>query len=168
VRQSGGYITVETELGNGSTFKIYLPEVAAEPAQPAEPFAAPAAERGTETILLVEDREEVRNVMAQTLRGLGYVVLEADGSQRAVELAQNRSRPIHLLLTDVVMPVMAGFELADVIRTYQSGLKVLFTSGGPDAPRLAEKLSEPGVAYLQKPFTPQGLAASVREILDRH
>jgi CheY-like chemotaxis protein len=167
VEQSGGWIFVDTTPGKGTTFRLYFPRVQAEARQPREDAVASIAQRGTENILLVEDREDVRRLIGQILRDLGYTVLEADGPARALELAQDRSHSIHLLLTDVVMPEMNGIELADHVLTYQNATKVLYMSGYADAPyNISEKLSEPGAAYLQKPFTPSGLAASVRRVLD--
>jgi len=121
---------------------------------------------GTETILLVEDRDDVRNLTSKTLHELGYTVLEADGAARALELGLDRGRAIHLLLTDIVMPGMNGFDLAEHIRTYQAGIRVLFMSGFTDATRVFEKLSHSDAAFLQKPFTPHSLAVAVRNLLD--
>jgi PAS domain S-box-containing protein len=167
VQQSGGCIFVDTAPGKGTTFRLYFPRARAEARKPHEEAVAASTRRGTENILLVEDREDVRRLIGQILRDLGYTVLEADCPARALELAQDRSHSIHLLLTDVVMPEMNGIELADHVLTYQNEIKVLYVSGYSDAPQnISEKLSEPGSAYLQKPFTPDGLAASVRRVLD--
>ena len=167
VQQSGGNIFVDTAPGKGTTFRLYFPMVQGDATKPREENANSNVQRGTENILLVEDREDVRRLTGQILRDLGYTVLEADGPARALELAQDRSHPIHLLLTDVVMPEMNGLELADHVLTYQNAIKVLYMSGYSDAPtNLSERLAEPGYAYLQKPFTPHTLAASVRRVLD--
>jgi PAS domain S-box-containing protein len=165
IRQSGGSIFANTERGKGTTFRIYLPRVEAEiqkeePPKPADP------QQGTETILVVEDREEMREITARTLRELGYDVLEAEGSSTALEFVQDRSRPIDLLLTDLAMPGMNGFELADLVRCHRTGLKTLFISGYPDPEPLAGKSATRDYAYLQKPFTPRALATRVRDLLD--
>ena len=165
VQQSGGSIFVDTEPGKGTTARMYFPRVDAdvEEEEPPEPVVA---KRGTETILLVEDREEIREIAATTLRSLGYVVLEAEGSSSALTFVRDRSRPIDLLVTDVAMPGMNGFELADLIRSHRSGMKTLFVSGFLDPEPVSGKPPEEHYAYLQKPFTPKALAARVRDLLD--
>jgi PAS domain S-box-containing protein len=166
VKQSGGYIFVDSAPGEGASFRIYFPRAdgaevkAEEDPPPADP------QRGAETILLVEDRDDVRRFVSQTLRDLGYTVLEAAGPAAALEIVQDRSHMLHLLLTDVTMPDMDGFELADHVAAYREGVKVIFMSGFADAPHLASKIAAPGRAYLQKPFTPSVLGASVRKVLD--
>jgi CheY-like chemotaxis protein len=168
IQQSGGSILVDSTLGKGSIFRIYFPCVRTEqqPPQPAE--TVPEVQRGSETILLAEDREDVRSLTARILRGLGYSVLEADGAERAMEFVQNRDRAIDMLLTDIAMPGLSGFELADRIRTFRSAIKVLFMSGSPDPSHFSEKLaSVTDSSYLQKPFAIQTLASAVRDLLDR-
>jgi CheY-like chemotaxis protein len=123
--------------------------------------------KGSETILLVDDREDVRELTARTLHDLGYIILEAEDSASALKFFRDRNREIDLLITDVAMPGINGFELADLIRTYQNGIKVLFMSGYTDPEKFSEKVLESGSAYLPKPFTPQALATQVRELLDR-
>jgi signal transduction histidine kinase/CheY-like chemotaxis protein len=167
VQQSGGAIFVDTAAGGGATFRLYFSRVQAVPQKPRQEPVATTAQLGTETILLVEDREDVRRLAGQILRELGYTVLEAEGPARALELAQDRGRPIHLLLTDIVMPEMDGLELASHVQTYQNAVKVLYMSGYADAPQnISEKLAEPGSAYIQKPFTPASLAMTIRQVLD--
>jgi signal transduction histidine kinase/CheY-like chemotaxis protein len=166
VQQSGGNITVKTSPGEGTTFRLRFPRVTGDPDNKSEKEPVSALQRGTEAILLVEDRKDVRDLTAMTLRDLGYTVLAANSAAEALELALDRSRTIHMLLTDVLMPRTNGFDLATRIRTYQSGIKVLFMSGYTEPARMSENMSQPGCAYLQKPFTPQSLAKAVRELLD--
>lgn len=166
VQQSGGHILVDTELGAGTTFRIYLPLVHAEVQQEAPPEQAAIVGRGAETILLVEDRAEIRDVVASMLRDLGYVVLEAEGASTALDFVRDANYNIDLLVTDVAMPGMNGFELAELIRKHRSEVKTLFVSGYLDEGLMPEAQC-PDCAYLQKPFTPHALAARIRELLDR-
>jgi CheY-like chemotaxis protein len=180
VKQSGGHIAVESALGTGSTFRIYLPRVAASAAAAApEPRRAPevatarrpapgenlAAGRG-ETILLVEDAQRVRAVVREILEMTGYTVLEARHGAEAVEVANRHAGPIHLLLTDVVMPQMSGRELAQRLATLRPDLKVLYMSGYTDDAIVRHGVLASGIAFLSKPFTPDALALKVRELLD--
>jgi PAS domain S-box-containing protein len=166
VQQSAGYVAVESEPGSGSTFHIYIPRVFAAPA------ATPAANDdrelpgGPETVLVVEDREDVRKLTAKMLAGLGYMVLEADGPPAALEMVGDGTRAIHLVVADVMMPGVPAGELADLIRAARPNAKVLFVSGGGDDDAVPKKISEPGFGYLAKPFTPAELAARVRGLLD--
>jgi PAS domain S-box-containing protein len=166
VQQSGGQIFVDSQSQVGAMFRIYFPRAEAPAAENQVAVAPAATQRGTETILLVEDRDDVRQFVAHTLRLFGYTVLESDGSTMALEIAQDRGHIIHLLLTDLVMPDIDGFELAEHISVYRHDLKILFMSGFADAPHIAAKMGQPGRAYLQKPFTPDTLAVAVRKVLD--
>ena len=166
VKQSGGFIWVYSELGHGTTFKIYLPRVneAVEAGTPRDqPKEAP---RGTETVLLVEDAAAVRAVTRQVLDRLGYAVLEAPDGKAALHLATRHRGPIQLLLTDVVMPELGGRQLAEQLRSLRPELKVLYVSGYMDDAVVRHGVLEAGIAYLQKPFTPDTLARKVRAVLD--
>jgi CheY-like chemotaxis protein len=167
VRQSGGGIYVYSEVGHGTTFKVYFPEIAAPRETPAGPTApAPVSRRGTETILLVEDEAAVRQLARKILEGHGYTVLTADGGSSALTLAQRHAGTIHLLLTDVVMPELSGRDLATALDRTGGRIRVLYMSGYTDDTIIRHGVLEAGVAYLQKPFTPEALLRKVREVLD--
>jgi len=166
VKRSGGNIWCYSEEGQGTTFKAYLPRVD-EPAEPA-PTQRGAQELpgGTETILVVEDEEQVRDIAVRILEELGYQVIQAGDGKEALERAQRQPAPIHRLLTDVVMPRMSGRELADRICEIRPGIKVLYMSGYADNAIVRHGVLEPGTAFIQKPFTPNGLARKIREVLE--
>ena len=164
-KQSGGHITVHSEPGHGAAFKLYLPRVeeapgTAEPACPTE-----ITRRGSETVLLVEDDEPLRTLAREILSIQGYTVLDATSPSEALRLADGHPGPIHLLLTDVVMPQMNGRQVADHLLAARPGLKVVFMSGYTDAAIVEHGVLEPGTHFLQKPFTPDGLSRKVREAL---
>jgi nitrogen-specific signal transduction histidine kinase len=167
IQQSGGCIVVETEIDKGTTFKIFLP-TAPTPKEPADVTAAGVAVfGGTETILLVEDDRDVRVLAGKILRDLGYNVLEAENAGEALQTIEHYTAAIHLILTDVVMPGMAGPELLQRVKSTNPGIKTLLMSGYGDSHALDQSIHEPGFASIQKPFTPEALAAKVREILDQ-
>jgi PAS domain S-box-containing protein len=168
VKQSGGHIWVYSEPDKGSCFKIYLPCAGKPAVDPPQAEAATPAEpaRTGETILVAEDEDTVRSLVRQILQIKGYRVLEARHGREALELAAQFEGRIDLLVTDVVMPHMSGREVADRILTSRPGLKVLFISGYTDNVIDPHGLLEPGVHFLQKPFSPEVLARKVREILD--
>jgi two-component system cell cycle sensor histidine kinase/response regulator CckA len=165
VKQSGGYIWVYSEPQQGTTFKVYLPRVD-EPAEPAEAVRLKsAARKGTETILLVEDEEAVRDLTETVLTSYGYKVILTQDPDHALTIAQSGIE-IHLVLTDVVMPSMSGRELVQKLIAKYPHLRVLYMSGYTDDIITSGGVLEPGLAFLQKPFTPSVLAEKVREVLD--
>jgi len=168
IKQSGGFIWVYSEVGRGTTFKLYLPrveELAERVSQPAQASARPA--RGTETVLVVEDEAPVRSVARQVLERHGYTVLEAASAEAALDIATRYSGTIHLVLTDVVMPGLNGRELATRLADLRPDARVIFMSGYTDDAVTRHGVLEPGSAYVQKPFTPDAIARRVREVLDR-
>ena len=166
VKQSGGFIWVYSEPGHGTSFKVYLPRVA-EPAEPAATATATAEPTGgTETVLVVEDAASVRMVTRQVLERVGYVVLEAPNGETALRLAAKHHGPIQLLLTDVVMPGLSGRQLAEQLAKLRPDMKVLYTSGYADHAIVHHGILDSGIAYLQKPFTPEALGRRVRQVLD--
>jgi two-component system, cell cycle sensor histidine kinase and response regulator CckA len=165
VQQAGGNVWVHSELGKGTTFKIYLPRVDAEVDVP-RPQAAPATLRGTETILVVEDEEQVRTIVVNILRRQGYQVMSAPHGEEALLICQRCPGPIHLLLTDVVMPQISGPELAKRLALTRPAMKVLCMSGYSDDSIVRHGVVETGVAFIQKPITLTSLAKKVREVLD--
>lgn len=166
VKQSGGGIQVHSEEGVGTTFRIYLPQVEDE-VQPMviEPSKG-SSQTGTETILLVEDEEIVRNLASQILSERGYQVLEADHPEQALKISAQFDRPIDLILTDVIMPGMNGKELVKTLCSQRPGIKVLFMSGYTDESILQLDVSGPGAKFIQKPFNDEALLEKVRGILD--
>ena len=168
VQQSGGHIRVNSAAGRGSTFLIYLPRVDLPDLGPqgADRPLLPHPSPGTETVLLAEDEEVVRRLAREFLSGNGYQVLEAGNGREALLLSEAHRGEIHLLLTDVVMPKMSGRELGERIRRQRPGLRILYMSGYTDDAILRDGVLEDGIPYLQKPFTQEGLARKVREVLD--
>ncbi|MCX7825484.1 MAG: ATP-binding protein, partial [Verrucomicrobiae bacterium] len=166
VNQSGGHIHVQSEPGRGTTFVIYMPRVD-QPAEPVSlpPPAAPPA-RGTETVLLAEDEDTVRHLVSEVLRRNGYAVLIARDGAEALALAGRQKGPIHLLLTDIVMPGLDGYELADRLARVRPETKILYMSGYADHDIVRQDAIRPGSAFLQKPFAPDVLARRIRELLD--
>ncbi len=165
VKQSGGYIWAYSEVGRGTTFKIYLPRVDA----PAEPLSKPREDgsvAGTETILLTEDDPILRPLARALLERLGYTVLEGEDAQSALAAVRTHTGPIHLLVADVVLPGPSGRELARRLAELRPETKVLFVSGYTDDAIVHHGMLEPGLNFLQKPFTPAVLARKVREVLD--
>jgi CheY-like chemotaxis protein len=166
VSQSGGYIWLYSEPGKGTTFKIYLPRVD-EPPAPAAVADVPTRElTGSETVLVVEDEDAVRALTCLTLEARGYRVLVAASAEEALELAVRHAGPIPLVVTDVIMPGMSGGELAGRLAALRPEIRVIFVSGYTDDTIAHQGVLDPGVHFLQKPFTLDGLARKVREVLD--
>jgi two-component system, cell cycle sensor histidine kinase and response regulator CckA len=166
VKASGGHVAVYSEPGHGTTFKIYLPAIDSLRTGGISHPGIDATPKGAETVLLVEDDDGVRRLIAQTLRGAGYTVLEANHGGEAVRLAERYDGPVHLLVSDVVMPEMGGRVLAERLAAARPGMKVLFVSGYTDDAVVRHGVLEAEMAFLQKPFTPGLLVRKVRNVLD--
>lgn len=167
VKQSGGHVKIYSELGEGTTVKIYLPRAHVVASAALESSAPVIGSRGGESVLVVEDEDDVRDYIAETLRDLGYSVREAASAAAAMALLEGERFRVDLLLTDVVMPGMNGRQLADALRSRQAGLKVLFMTGYSRNAIVHQGRLDPGVALLQKPLNQALLGAKVREVLDR-
>jgi len=165
VKQSGGYIWVYSEVGKGTTFKIYLPRTEGEVVESGPGRSLVEAQQGTETLLLVEDEDAVRALVRNVLKERGYRVMEASRGEDALELAEQYWGQIDLLVTDVVMPQMSGRELARRLANLHPQIKVLYISGYADNAVWYQGGLSSGVGFLQKPFSPEALAHKVREVL---
>jgi two-component system cell cycle sensor histidine kinase/response regulator CckA len=166
IKQSGGNIWVHSELGQGTTFEVYLPK-AEESGESLKPRVGVIhGLQGSETVLLVEDEEAVRVLARKTLEGYGYRTLDAGHGEEALKRSKEYGKKIDLLLTDVVMPGMSGREVADRLSLLHPEIKVLYMTGYADSAIVHHGILEPGTALLLKPFTPDALAQKVREILD--
>jgi CheY-like chemotaxis protein len=166
VKHCGGHIRVESKPGHGTTFRIYLPRVTQAIEKAMEPSKT-GSSAGSETILVVEDERDVRKITCKLLTLNGYTVLEASGPVEALAIFEQRSDPIDLLLTDVIMPVMNGRELYEQIALLDSGIKTLYMSGYTNGVIDDGGILPDGVNFLQKPFAPDALAEIVRKILDQ-
>jgi len=168
VKQSGGNIWVYSEPGKGTIFRIYFPQVNEE-ISITERIQKPDTNlTGTETILVVEDEQDVRFLVRESLQMFGYNVLETDDGNIALQMCKQSNGKIHLLLTDVMMPRMAGRQLYDQLRISNPDIKVLFMSGYTENAVIQQVEFEPGMPFIQKPFTPKALALKVRQIFDKH
>ena len=165
VKQSGGNICIYSEPGQGTTFKIYLPQVD-KPLTELKEEVSKEVQRGNETVLIVEDEETVRKLAVRMLKGLGYRVLEAPEGGTALLLCEEFKEPIHLIVTDVVMPGMSGRKLVDRLKEIHPEMNVLYMSGYTDNAIVHHGILEEGTNFIRKPFTLDGLARKVREVLD--
>jgi two-component system cell cycle sensor histidine kinase/response regulator CckA len=162
VKQSGGFLQLESQLGVGSTFRILLPEAADAPSQSEKVFQFRSAPRGSETVLVVEDEDAVRDLARESLELHGYAVIEARHGEEALDILKRCSSDIDLVLTDLVMPKMGGMQLAENLHKVAPNLKVLFMTGYTDKWAEVEQFK---ASLLHKPFTPDILAHKVRQVL---
>ncbi len=167
VKQSGGDIRVESEVGKGTTFQIYFPQVEGPSEVEKEALAEMDLPSGNETILVVEDEEDVRKLAVKILGRQGFDALEASNAGEALLICEQWQEPIHLILIDVVMPQMSGPQLVNRLQRYRQGFEVLYMSGHPDDTVLHHGILKKGVNYIQKPFTAEELVRKVREVLNR-
>lgn len=166
-KQSQGYIWVYSEPSQGTTFRIYLPRVDKEAvAKDAVRQSGDIPSQGTETVLVVEDEAALRRLVCSILVEHGYRVLEAENVRDAIRIAEQKSRVIHLLLTDVIMPEMNGRELANTLASQFPAMRVLFMSGYSEGVIDRHGVLDEGVSFLEKPFDPDTLVRKVREVLD--
>jgi len=166
VKQNEGFVNVYSEPGHGTTFKIYLPRLKAPAEQDKTEKLGKTAQGGTETLLVVEDEPSILNMSVIMLKKMGYRVLSAGSPLEAIRVAENCKDEIHLLMTDVVMPEMNGRELAQQLQAKFPGLKRLFVSGYTENVIAHHGVLEPGVFFLQKPFSKDELACALRRVLD--
>jgi PAS domain S-box-containing protein len=166
VHQFGGHVWVYSELGIGTAFKVYLPKLSGRATSRPSLARLPAVERGAETVLLVEDEESIRRLAADVLRGGGYTVLEAPLPSAAIAISESEKGPIHVLVTDIVMPEMSGPDLAEAIRARHPAIRTLFMSGYANDSVFNHHVLEAGAPFLEKPFRPADLTRKVRQVLE--
>jgi two-component system cell cycle sensor histidine kinase/response regulator CckA len=167
VKQCGGHIRVYSELGQGTTFKIYMPMVAQPIESHTSPAISPELLKGSETIFLVEDDKNVRKFIHDVLKKYGYKILEAANGEEALGLVEKHAgEDIDLLLTDIVMPGMNGRDCAECLTAFHPEMKVLYMSGHTEGAIVHQGVLEPGAAFIQKPFTSKTLAQKVRQVLE--
>jgi len=165
IKQHQGFLDIDSEPGTGTTMKIFFPRVP-QGADLNEAGAFPAIPGGDETVLVVEDSDPVRNIEVKILKKLGYRVLEASNGDEALRVSREHAGDIHLLLSDMIMPLMNGRELQLILQGERPGLKVLFVSGYLDDRYQWNEVQKEKIPFLQKPFTHETLAQKVREVLD--
>ena len=166
IKQTGGFIWVYSEPGQGTIFKIYLPGVERE-AEPVKRETTPLVElKGSDTVLLVEDDDSLRNLVRRVLKRYGYNVLAAKNGEDALRVSEEHEGPINLMITDVVMPGMDGRELSTRLQPYRPELKILYMSGYTDNTIVERGVLAPGINFIEKPFSPESLALKIRKLLD--
>jgi CheY-like chemotaxis protein len=168
VKQNRGYVGVHSEVDKGTVFRVYLPRAAAGSCAPSSHSLADrvALARGSELVLLVEDNAQVRKLVHSVLTAQGYEVLVAQDGEEGLQIAQDYKSPIHLLLTDVIMPRLGGRALADRLRPSRPEMRVLFISGYTDDALLRRGVADKGIHFLPKPFDVETLVQKVRSVLD--
>jgi DNA-binding response OmpR family regulator len=166
VKQNQGNIVVSSEPGSGSVFSIYLPRLAGAADIGAIETPMPRPSRGTETVLLVEDEPALRGMVRQMLETVGYRVIDAPDGLSAIHICDNRQHPVDLLVTDVVMPLLNGREVAKRLTRKWPEMKVIYMSGYTDDVIAYHGIADPSVNLIQKPFRLEALAAKIREVLD--
>jgi CheY-like chemotaxis protein len=166
VKQSGGHLWVYSEVGKGTTFKIYLPRIDAVTEGDVARDTLAELPQGQETVLLTEDEEQVRQMIRMILEMSGYRVLEAADGEEALAIYKQYEGEIDLIMTDVVMPLMSGRELVQSLEILHPGIKVLYMSGYTDDAIVRHGLLDQEIVFLQKPFTPDVLLRKVRKVLD--
>jgi len=166
VKQHGGHVQVYSEPGSGTTFRIYLPLVADEASTNPESPKTETRHGGSETIFVVDDDRFIRNLILDTLESFGYTLIGAASAEEALQVLQAWNEPVHLLLTDVIMPGMNGRELAEHVMALRPGIRVLYMSGYSGDVIAHRGLLDPDVEYMTKPLTPSRLLKKIREILD--
>ena len=166
MKQSGGSIYVYSEPGRGTTFKVYVPHVEDEVEISTRGLSAAEMPRGSETILVAEDEAGLRKIVSELLKGLGYTVLLAEHGADALLVSEAHDGPIHLLVTDVVMPGIGGRELADRLVRSRPALRTLYLSGYTDDAVIAQGVFANEMTFLQKPFAGVDLAQKVRDVLE--
>ena len=166
VKQSGGYIWAYSEIGMGTAFKVYIPRFGGASAETGKEGASASAPQGRETVLVVEDEAAVRALIRDILEGSGYSVLTASDGEDAQKVGRGHGAPIHLIVTDVVMPKMGGREAAQSLAPHLPGVKVLYMSGYTNETIVRQGVLDPGIPFIEKPFTPDALLRKVRRVLD--
>jgi two-component system, cell cycle sensor histidine kinase and response regulator CckA len=166
VQQSGGHIDIYSELGRGTSIKVYFPRLRDDAVRSTGSGVIQPVPRGSESILLVEDDDSIRSLARVALQSYGYTILEAADGQQGIEIGRDLSQTIHLLITDVILPKTGGREVVEAISAARPSLRVLYVSGYTNDAIVRHGVLESNVAFLQKPFTPTSLARKVREVLD--